>query len=193
VVEGDPARALGAFYAAIDDLIATGVRAIATSCGFLAAVHPQLRAYSPVPFASSSLLQIPLALSLLPEGRTVGVLVSDKASMTDRHFLGVGAPLGLALGELPYDGPIRVAMRENRTRVDATAQQRDALEATARMLAGHPEIGAIVSECANLPPYASAMEYEFGLPVYDVVTLVNWLQAGFAPRLFSSSRRGRST
>ncbi|AIP34167.1 putative hydantoin racemase [Paraburkholderia xenovorans LB400] len=190
VIERDPAQSLGAFYAAIDDLVATGVRAIATSCGFLAAVHPELRAYSPVPFASSSLMQIPLVLSLLPQGRTVGVLVSDKASITDRHFLNVGAPLGLPLGELPYDGPIRTGMRENRMHVDAAAQERDALDATARMLSGHPGIGAIISECANLPPYAAAMEREFGLPVYDAVTLVNWLQAGLAPLHFAA--RGRS-
>ena len=192
VIEGDPAKSLSAFYAAIDDLVATGVRAIATSCGFLAAVHPQLRAYSPVPFASSSLMQIPLALSLLPQGQTVGVLVSDIAAMSDQHFLNVGAPLGLPLGELSYDGPIRTGMRENRMRVDAAAQERDALDAVAHMLSAHTNIGAIVSECANLPPYAAAIERAFGLPVYDVVTLVNWLHAGLAPRQFSASGRVRS-
>jgi Asp/Glu/hydantoin racemase len=118
------------------------------------------------------------------------VLVSDKAALTDRHFLNVGAPLGLPIGELPYDGPIRSAMRANRTEIDPAAQERDALDTAARLLADNPGVGAIVSECTNLPPYGAALEREFGLPVYDVVTLVDWLHAGLAPPRFSA--RGRN-
>jgi len=182
VIEGNPEKALPAFYQAIDDLVALGVDGISTSCGFLAMVHPQLRAYSPVPVASSSLLQIPLILSTLPADNTVGVIVSDRKAMTDHHFLNVGAPLGLPMGELAHDGPIRSNMRNNAARVSYDAQERDILNVVEAMLAETPSIGAIVSECANLPPYSQAIERKFGLPVYDIVTLVEWLHAGLRPR-----------
>jgi len=39
-----------------------------------------------------------------------------------------------------------------------------------------------VLECTNLPPYADALRQHLGLPVYDMVTAVNWLRAGlFSP------------
>lgn len=184
VIEGDPEETLHAFREAIDDLVATGVSGITTSCGFLAAVHPHLRRYSPVPIATSSLMQIPLVLSLLPEDQTVGIIVSDRKALQDRHFLNVGAPLGLPLGELPENGVIRSHMRDNAPLADHAAQEREVLEVVAEMLARTPSIGAIVSECANLPPHSAAIQREFGLPVHDVVTLVSWLHAGLEPRGF---------
>lgn len=189
VIEGDPERALQAFYDAIDRLTALGVDGIATSCGFLAAVHPQLLAHSTVPVASSSLMQIPLVLQTLPAGQTVGVIVSDRKAMTDRHFCNVGAPTGLPMGELAFDGPIRANMRNNAARVSYAEQERDVLQTVERMLAETPSIGALVSECANLPPYSRAIERTFGVPVYDVVSLVEWLYAGLKPRGFSASAR----
>jgi hypothetical protein len=184
VIEGKPENVLPAFYAAIDRLTELGVDGIATSCGFLAMVHPQLRAYSSVPVASSSLMQIPLVLQTLPADKTVGVIVSDRRAMTDRLFMNIGAPVGLPLGELAFDGPLRANMRNNAARVSYAEQERDVLETVERMLAETPSIGALVSECANLPPYSRAIEKTFGVPVYDVVSLVEWLHAGLRPRGF---------
>jgi Asp/Glu/hydantoin racemase len=44
----------------------------------------------------------------------------------------------------------------------------------------HPDVGAIVLECANMPPYAAALRARAGLPVYDLVDLGKWLYAGLA-------------
>lgn len=189
VIEGNPEETLARFYEAIDDLVATGVDGITTSCGFLAAVHPQLRRYSPVPIATSSLMQIPLALNLLPEERTVGVIVSDKAALKDVHFRNIGAPTGLPVGELPFDGLIRTHMRTDAPVVDRAAQEREVLEVVERMLAQTPSIGAIVSECANLPPFSAAIRRRFSLLVYDIVSLVDWLHAGLSPRRFPAQDR----
>lgn len=189
VIEGDAEKALPAFYDAIDRLTELGVDGIATSCGFLAAVHPQLRAHSSVPVASSSLMQIPLLLQTLPAGKTVGVIVSDRKSVTDKHFTNVGAPVGLPLGELAFDGPVRANMRNNVARVSYEEQERDVLETVERMLVETPSIGALVGECANLPPYSRAIEKTFGVPVYDVVSLVEWLHAGLRPRSFHAQAR----
>lgn len=191
VIEGDPKETLGVFREAIDDLVAIGAAGITTSCGFLAAVHPELRRYCPVPIATSSLMQIPLALQLLPEDQTVGVIVSDRTALEDRHFLNVGAPTGLPLGELPEHGVIRSHMRNNEPLADHAAQEAEVLAVVARMLAETPAIGAIVSECANLPPHSAAIEREFGLPVFDIVTLVDWLHAAIAPRRYGAGPRIR--
>ena len=188
VIEGDAEKVLDVFRRAIDELTAIGVDGITTSCGYLSAVHRQLRAYSPVPFVSSSLQQIPMVLTMLPAGKTVGIVVSDRAAMRDVHFTQVGAPTGLPIAELPEAGIIRCNMRTNSLDIDVEAQEDEVLGVVERLLQVHPDVGAIVSECANLPPYSAAVQRRFGLPVFDIVTLVTWMHGGLAPRSFSPAR-----
>ena len=184
VIEGNAEEALDVFRGAIDQLVALGVDGITTSCGYLSAVHRQLREHSPVPLASSSLQQIPMVLNMLPAGKTAGVIVSDRSAMRDIHFTNVGAPAGLPIAELPEAGAIRRNMRMNSLDIDAAEQEDEVLDVVRRLLASHPEVGAIVSECANLPPYSAAVQRTFGLPVFDIVTLVTWMHGGLRPRAF---------
>ena len=39
----------------------------------------------------------------------------------------------------------------------------------------HPDIGAIVLECTNMPPYAQIVHTATGgLPIFDMVTMINY-------------------
>ena len=44
----------------------------------------------------------------------------------------------------------------------------------------HPEVGAILLECSDLPPYAWAVQEGSGLPVYDFITIINWVERSVA-------------
>jgi hypothetical protein len=187
VIGGDPADYLPPFFAAIDKLVGLGVDGITTSCGFLAASQARLAAYSPVPVAATSLLQIPLVLATLPAGKTVGILASDRANLTAEHFLGVGAPPSLPVAELPANGVIRSNMREGAITTSYADQEREAVAVTEAFLSKHPDIGAIVQECANLAPYSARLQAIFGLPIYDIVSLVDWFHAGLRPRRWQSN------
>ena len=54
------------------------------------------------------------------------------------------------------------------------------------MMDAHPEIGAIVLECTNMPPYRADIQALTGLPVFDITTLVRMVHEavrhGLAPR-----------
>jgi Asp/Glu/hydantoin racemase len=54
------------------------------------------------------------------------------------------------------------------------------------MLDAHPEIGAIVLECTNMPPYRADIQTATGLPVFDITTLVRMVHEavrhGLPPR-----------
>ena len=41
-----------------------------------------------------------------------------------------------------------------------------------RAVAENPQIGAIVLECTDLPPFAARMREELNLPVFDINSLV---------------------
>lgn len=173
---------LAAFCAGIDHLVALGVDGITTSCGFLARLHPALRAHSPVPLATSSLLQVPLVQSLLPANQTVGILTFDAASLTTDHLRAVGIDANIPIQGLPPGGAFQQAILSGDPQADPQALRQDVVAAALALVARHPTIGAIVSECTNLPPHASAIAAATGRPVYDILTLVEWFHAGLRPR-----------
>jgi hypothetical protein len=172
------------FLQACDDLVALGVDGITTSCGFLALLHPRLVAHCPVPVASSSLLQIPLIQRVLPKGRQVGVVTMNKDALTPAHFAAVGAPTDLPVAGIPQDSVFRQHQLTNGLVSDALAHERMVLETTRALLAEHPDVGALVFECTNLPTFSAKVEETFGIPVYDIVTLVEWFHAGLKPRRY---------
>ena len=185
------ARGIDAFCQAARELEAAGVRAICTSCGFLALHQRTLAASVQVPVFSSSLLQVPLALAALGPARAVGVVTFKAAALTPAHFAEVGVPsldrvrvLGLERAPAFYQ-PIA----EDHDRLDPSAAERQIVTLVAAWIRDHPDIGALVLECTNLPPYAGAIRRATGLPTWDVVTLVRWARASMGGGKESGRRR----
>ena len=52
-----------------------------------------------------------------------------------------------------------------------------ARETAMRLLTDHPEIGALLLECSDMPPYAKQIQDATGLPVWDYVTLIDWIHS----------------
>ena len=173
---------LDLFKQAADNLIVLGVDGLTTSCGFLACLHQELAAYCSVPIVTSSLLQIPLVQSILPKGQRVGVLTADKDALTADHFRSVGVETGLPVVGMPPNGIFRYNNRTGQPVIDYAEQEREVLGMAEELLTQNDNIGAIVCECTNLPPYSAKIEQTFGVPVYDIITLVTWFHAGLRPR-----------
>jgi len=72
--------------------------------------------------------------------------------------------------------------------MDVAAAERDVVDAGKALVARHPDVGAIVLECTNMPPYAGALQAETGLPVYDIYSMISWFHAGLRPRVFDAPR-----
>jgi hypothetical protein len=89
VLTPDPGL-IDAFIEAGQALVARGVKAIATSCGFLALFHRQLVEALPVPVFTSSLLQVHLARALIRSDRKDAVLTASKSALTTAHLAGAG-------------------------------------------------------------------------------------------------------
>jgi hypothetical protein len=84
---------------------------------------------------------------------------------------------------LPRDGVFWGMIRDNRNAGHAALRD-EVIAAARRLVARAPEIGAIVLECTNMPPYAAAVQQATGLPVYDIYSLITWFHAGLRPRSF---------
>ncbi len=173
------------FIAAAQELVDLGAEAITTNCGFLALFQRELAEAVKVPVATSSLMQVPWVQATLPPGKRVGVITVSKQSLTPAHLNAVGVPLDIpCVGTEGGHEFFRVLIRADQQDMDIDLAQQDILDAGRELVARHPDVGAIVLECTNMPPYAAALREAIGLPVYDIYSMVSWFHAGLRPRRF---------
>lgn len=174
------------FLEAARDLVAQGAEAITTNCGFLSVFQREIAAEVGVPVATSSLMQVPWVQALLPPGQRVGLVTVSGSSLSPAHLAAVGVP-----ADIPMEGTesgrefFRVLIRAEKEDMDVDLAEQDVVEAAQRLVARHPEVGAIVLECTNMPPYAAAVQRATGRPVYDIYAMITYFHAGIRPRDFA--------
>jgi len=173
------------FIAAAKDLVDLGAEAITTNCGFLALFQKELTEAVKVPVATSSLMQVPWVQATLPPGKRVGVVTVSGATLAPAHLEAAGVPLDTpTVGTEGGKEFFRVIIRGEKDDLDVALAEADIIDAGRRLIADNPDIGAIVLECTNMPPYAAALREAVGLPVYDIYSMVSWFYAGLRPRRF---------
>ncbi len=165
-----------------------GVRAITTNCGFLSQFQRELAASVSVPVFTSSLMLVPLAHRMLPAGRAVGILTVDASSLRPEHMAGAGITrdMPVVVAGLETEKEFTRTLLDDELTLDVEASRQEHVTVTRRLLAAHPEIGAIVLECTNMPPYRADIQAISGLPVFDITTLVTMVHEaighGLPPR-----------
>jgi Asp/Glu/hydantoin racemase len=189
VVRGGQRDLLPLFIEGARTLEREGVSAITATCGFLAKFQRELTAAVSVPVFTSSLLLVPLVHRMLPPDRAVGILTVDASSLRKEHLDGAGiAPdMRVVVAGLETEKEFTQVLLDDRLELDVETARQEHLAVTRRMLDAHPEIGAIVLECTNMPPYRKDIQAATGLPVFDITTLVRMvhesLRHGLSPRL----------
>jgi len=174
------------FIAAGRELVAQGADGLTTSCGFLSLYQDTLKAECGVPVAASSLLQVPLVEALLPPGQRAGVITANSKTLGVEHLEAAGARADTpVVGAQEIRGtwpPSRIPREKSEW--DMALAEEEMLRAGELMLERHPNVGAIVLECTNMPPFSAALAHHIRRPVFDVYTMVTWFQAGLRPRAF---------
>ena len=177
VVERDRSL-LQPFIAAARQLEEQGCAAIATSCGFLALFQREMQDAVGVPVWTSSLLLVAGIEATLPNGQRVGIVTADAASLTAAHLIAAGARVDAPIEGLAPESAFHRMLLDNGVELDTDEALAATVDAATRLVAGYPNLGAIVLECTNMPPYAEAVRDATHLPVHDITTL---LAERFAP------------
>jgi len=165
-----------------------GVGAITTNCGFLVKFQRQMAAAVRVPVFTSSLLLVPIVHRLLAPGRRVGIMTVNAPSLTPEHLAGagIGPDVPIAVAGMETEKEFTRVMLDDELELDVDLAREEHVTVARRLVADHPDIGAIVLECTNMPPYADDIRRETGLAVFDITSLVRMahdaLAAGLAPR-----------
>ena len=188
VVRGGAEGLLPAFIEGARALEGEGVGAITTNCGFLVKFQRELAAAVNVPLFTSSLLLVPLVHRMLPPGRRVGVLTVSAETLTRDHLddAGIGPDIPLAIAGMEGEKEFTRVLLGDELELDVDLAREEHVRVARRLVNEHPDVGAIVLECTNMPPYAADIQRATGLPVFDVLSLVHLvhdaLAAGLPPR-----------
>lgn len=154
-------------------LVAAGCAGLATTCGFLVRWQRELAAAAGVPVATSALLQLPTVSALLPDDLVPGVLTYSAADLSTGDLVAAGGRPDVPVEGIDPRSHFADVIEGRTSRLDPDRMARDVLSAAERLLTRHRRIGALVLECANMPPYAPALRSRFGLPVFDALTLLH--------------------
>lgn len=186
IYDRDP-RLIKPFVAAAQKLEAEGVRAITFACGFMALFQRELAESVNIPVFASSLLQIPFIYQIT--GKRIGVISADSSMLTSRHLENCGIPKNMPLaiaGMQDVEAFAQAIFRPDGT-LDDAAIRKGTLEVTQDLLNRHNDIGSILLECSDLPPYAADVQALTGLPVFDFVTMINFVHESLARRPYSGA------
>lgn len=168
-------------------LVDRGVKAVVGSCGFMVLFQRELTAALPVPVFSSSLLQLPLIAQTISPKQQVGILTFSSESLTESHMdiATAGRSMRYVVSGLENRPRFHAAVHEEGGSFDFNEMEADVVAEAVKMHREHPDLGAILLECSDLPPYAHAVREATGLPVYDIMTLIRWAHSAIEPEQYS--------
>lgn len=181
VVRGDPTLE-PAYVAAARKLVERGAIAISSTCGFTIRYQAAVATSVNVPVAMSSLLLLPVLLRQLPRQAKIAVLTYDSTHLGE-DLLGLDDPAertrivigGIEGGKYWHD-----ELKRPPPPTDVAAVETDVAACIARLRAVHPEIAAVLFECAGFPVVAPTIRRIAKLPVYDITTLCRTMLASVA-------------
>ena len=185
ILSGDPGLLEPSLHAA-RQLVADGCRAIVGACGYWARFQKPMAASLEVPVFMSSLCQVPTITASLRPGEKLGVICASRPSLTPEVLQQVGVPpdAPLVVYGLEEEPEFRSAIVEGRGTLDSHQVESEVAGVARRMCSDHPEVASILLECSDIPPYAKAVQDATGRPVWDFITLINWIYDGVVKRRF---------
>ena len=172
IVLDDPRPWVDAFISAGRQLVAEGCTGLATTCGFLTLLRDEVSEACGVPVAASALEQVASIARALPNAQVPGILTISKISLSPAHLAAGGVPQGVPIQGVD-GGHFAQAILSNASELNVDTARTEMVAGAKELCDRHPDVGAIVLECTNMPPYASAISEATGRPVYSILTHLN--------------------
>ena len=176
----------GAIADGARELARQGVRGISSDCGFMLQYQRAAADAVDVPVAMSSLLQLPLIERSVGPGRPIGVLTADSANLSE-DFLeraGIKPRNPIIIRGMQDEPEFYSSILDPKGTMDTDLINEETVAKARAIKEEHPDLGAILLECSLMPPYAAAVQEAVGVPVFDFVSLIDFMQAGTNPRRY---------
>lgn len=172
----------------VKELEADGVRAVVMSCGFFSVVQEVLTSEVKIPVFSSPLLLVPLISRLIGKHRQVGIITASKERLTTDFLEPVGIddsiPYAVA-GLEPSKEFYACFMGGTRTELDVDVLRQEVVAIAKDFVKENPNVGALLLECSDLPPFAKDIQAAVGLPVFDFISFVRTIYQAVVPMTYN--------
>ncbi len=181
VVEADPALAKAIIREA-RALEKEGVSAITADCGFMALFQKEVALSVNIPVFLSSWMQVPFISRMLPPHKKVGAIVADSRYLRQEILInaGIDDTIPLVIGGMECKQGFCSAVMKEEGVLDSDLVEAEVVEAALELVQNNPDVGAILLECSCLPPYAAAVQKALELPVFDYITMINFVYSSLA-------------
>lgn len=193
VKEAEPEKIMGyepapellkPFVDAAKDLEREGVKAVTTSCGFLAPFQRSIADSVNIPVFTSTLIIIPLINNMLNSKQRIGIFTERAEYLTERHFQGVGwsaKNIPIIVKGMKENATFPAIFIKNRLELDSEVLKQEMEEMTDEFIHENHDVGAIVLECTNMCPFSRLIHDISGLPVFGIDTLMNFIHNSILP------------
>jgi hypothetical protein len=121
----------------------------------------------------------------LKKHQKIGVLCADGHNLTPSLFKACGVPdvlwdrcVIVSAGHLPEFS----ALMERRGHFDNEVLRNELVALASDLVRDNPDIGALLLECSDMPPYSYAIQSAVNLPVFDFITMVNYVHSTIAQK-----------
>jgi len=163
-----------------------GARAIVGACGYFGNYQKEAAAILDVPVFLSSVLQIPIIRRGLKPNQKVGVICAVADSLTPKLLSQCGID---DLSNIVIAGAQDLPEFQNILQCTGSFNsyeiEQQLVELVKQLVNNNPDMGAILLECSDMPPYAWAIQNAVKLPVLDFTTLINWVYNTVVRRPFA--------
>ena len=163
-----------------------GARAIIGACGYFGNYQKEAAAILDVPVFLSSVLQIPIIRRGLKPNQKVGVICAVADSLTPKLLSQCGID---DLSNIVIAGAQDLPEFQNILQCTGSFNsyeiEQQLVELVKQLVNNNPDMGAILLECSDMPPYAWAVQNAVRLPVFDFITLINWVYNAVVRRPFA--------
>jgi hypothetical protein len=167
------------FIEAAEQLVGQGVRAITGDCAYMGAYQRDVADAIDVPVFMSSLMQVPLVLSMLRSDQKLAVLVANGETVGDRLLEPVGI-VGEARERCVFRGledkeHFRSVFLDEIGEIEVGRVEEEMVQTALEVREAEPAIAAYLFECSDMPPYSAAVQRATGLPVFDWIGFINYV------------------
>jgi len=141
-----------------------------------------------LPVFFSSLLQISFMRQLIPDNAKIGIITansealdSDVLRLCCSDFSDKLAIQGLENYPIFADA----YLKETSGEIEFEAVQEEVVAAARKLVDKEPAVKMLLLECSVLSPYGDAVQRITGLPVFDYITMINYVYAAVVKQKFT--------
>jgi hypothetical protein len=158
------------------ELSSEGARFITANCGFMIRHQRAVQEAFDGVVALSSMLLAPILLATLSSRQALGIVTASADSLTDDLLNLAGVPAGsdIAIVGLDDSPAFSAAFMDCSGELDLARVENEVVAAVTGLLDRRPDIGAILLECSELPPYAAVVQSVTGRPVFDFTSMIEF-------------------